>query len=163
MGKLASIVRAIEHKGLNCAIELLPGAFINGTDGLARLFGELPSQSVGYNFDTGHAHASKEKVGLIPFKLQGRILGTHLCDNDGKDNLSLRPGAGSIEWGQLFNSLHLTGYQGGLDIEIGCAEKLVEQEYRHALDFVRSAYGRDSIGSISSDQDKHSSSKEQIR
>ncbi|HUX21874.1 MAG TPA: sugar phosphate isomerase/epimerase family protein [Spirochaetia bacterium] len=161
--KLAAVIQAIERKGLRCAIELLPGAFINGTDGLARLFDALPSKAVGYNFDTGHAHASRENVGLIPFKLKGRVLGTHLCDNDRRDNLSLRPGAGSIQWKQVFEALHLTGYTGGFDIEIRCSEDLVEQEYRGALELLREIAIGGQLGSTSSDQDKHSSSKEYSR
>lgn len=161
--KLNRVVGSVEQQGLRCAIELIPGAFVSGTDGLANLFNELESQSVGYNFDTGHAHASKEPVPLIPFKLQGRVLGTHLCDNDSNENLSSRPGAGTIEWDQVFEALRLTGYQGGFDIEIRCTEDLVEQEYRQALGFIREATAHASNRPIESDQDQHTSGKEYIR
>lgn len=136
--KLRRIAGFIEGSGRRCAIELIPGAIVNGSDGLLKLFGDLGSESVGYNFDTGHAHAAKENTALIPHKLRGRLLGTHLCDNNRNENLSLRPGAGSIAWPGVFEALQQTSYAGSLDIEIRCDEQQVAFEYRAALEFVRS-------------------------
>lgn len=136
--KLRKIVAKLEQTGRRCAIELMPGALVNGSDGLLKLFQDLGSKTVGYNFDTGHAHSSKENVALIPHKLRGRLLGTHLCDNHQNENLSLRPGAGSIEWSQVFEALRRTEYTGSLDIEIRCDEQQVGFEYRTALEFLRS-------------------------
>lgn len=137
LDKLRTMAARLEQAGRRCAIELLPGAIVNGTDGVQKLFAELGSEHVGYNFDTGHAHAAKENVALIPHKLRGRIFGTHLCDNHQNENLSLRPGAGSVAWPAVFEALRQTGYTGSLDIEIRCEEDEVEAEYRMALEFVR--------------------------
>ena len=52
----------------------------------------------GYNLNTGHAWASGHPVESFLKQLSGMILGTHLCDNDGVVNLSLRPGKGSINF-----------------------------------------------------------------
>ena len=76
-------------------------AEVGGIDGFLRLCEHIGTDTLGLNFDTGHARACKENLYLIPAKLGGRILGTHLCDNFGHENLSLRPGAGSIDWPRL--------------------------------------------------------------
>lgn len=136
--KLRTIVSTLEQTGRRCAIELMPGALVSGSDGLLKLFGDIGSQTVGYNFDTGHAHASKENVALIPHKICGRLLGTHLCDNHQCENVSLRPGTGTIAWPPVFEALRRTNYTGSLDIEIGCDEQKVDLEYRTAVEFVRS-------------------------
>jgi sugar phosphate isomerase/epimerase len=70
-------------------LEILPSAIVGGIDGFIRLCERLGTASLGLNFDTGHAWASKENLYLIPAKLGRQIVGTHLCDNFGNENLSL--------------------------------------------------------------------------
>ena len=95
----------VEDAGRRMALEILPGAVVGGIDGFLRLCEHIGSDTLGLNFDTGHAWACKENLYLIPAKLGERILGTHLCDNFGGENLSLRPGAGSIDWPRLIAAL----------------------------------------------------------
>ncbi|HSM90777.1 MAG TPA: sugar phosphate isomerase/epimerase, partial [Desulfobacterales bacterium] len=90
----------------------------------------------GLNFDTGHAWACKENLYLIPAKLGPRIIGTHLCDNFGHENLSLRPGAGSIDWTRLVAALKACGYNGPWDIEIVCPPNSVAEEYGAGRRFI---------------------------
>jgi len=160
LSKLASVVGLIERTGRRCALELIPGAFISGTDGLTRLFGDLGSPTLGYNFDTGHANSSKEQIGLVPFKLQGRILGTHLCDNYGNENLSLRPGAGNIHWGRVFRALNETKYAGCFDVEIRCDARSTQREYEQAIGFVRDHLTRASDVFAGAAENKPNSHKE---
>ncbi len=88
------------------------------------------------NFDTGHAWASKENLYLIPAKLGKRIAGTHLCDNFQNENLSLRPGAGSIDWPRIVKALRLAGYDGWFDLEIICRLVMIHKEYREGKDTI---------------------------
>jgi sugar phosphate isomerase/epimerase len=118
------------------ALEILPGAVVGGIDGFLRLCDHIGTDTLGLNFDTGHAWASKENLYLIPAKLGGRILGTHLCDNFGHENLSLRPGAGSIDWPRLIAGLKGCGYAGPWDIEIVCPAASVADEYGKGLQFI---------------------------
>jgi sugar phosphate isomerase/epimerase len=120
------------------ALEIMPAAIIGGIDGFLRLCDQLGSDSLGLNFDTGHAWASKENMYLIPAKLGRRILGTHLCDNFGNENLSLRPGAGSIDWLRIMNALQTAGYSSSYDLEIICRPEEVQREYQQAYAFIRS-------------------------
>jgi sugar phosphate isomerase/epimerase len=127
--KIARLLGAVQGAGRRMALEILPSAVIGATDGFLRLSEELRSESLGFNFDTGHAWACKENLYLVPAKLGRRILGTHLCDNFGNENLSLRPGAGSIDWPRLITALKGCGYNESWDIEIMCKAEDAEIEY----------------------------------
>ncbi len=134
--KVSRLLTEVEGAGRRLALEILPGAVVGGIDGFLRLCEHIGADSLGLNFDTGHAWACKESLYLIPAKLGGRILGTHLCDNFGHENLSLRPGAGSIEWPRLVDALKACGYAGPWDIEIVCPPQSVAEEYGAGRNFI---------------------------
>jgi sugar phosphate isomerase/epimerase len=134
--KVSRLSALVEDAGRRMALEILPGAIVGGIDGFLRLCERIGSDTLGLNFDTGHAWACKESLYLIPAKLGGRILGTHLCDNFGHENLSLRPGAGSIEWPRLVDALKACGYAGPWDIEIVCPPQSVAEEYGAGRNFI---------------------------
>ena len=127
--KIGQLLERVEGAGRRLALEIMPSAVIGGIDGFLRLCDQLGSDSLGLNFDTGHAWAAKENLHMIPAKLSGQILGTHFCDNFGHENLSLRPGAGSIDWPGIIGVLRASGYEGSFDIEIICPPEAVRQEY----------------------------------
>lgn len=135
--KIARMESIVGGAGFTMALEILPGAIIGGSDGFLRLCRTIGSESLAYNFDTGHAWAQKEPVSLIPSKLRGRITGTHICDNDGGVNLSLPPGDGTIPWESTLGALARSGYRGSIDIEVKCNPEEVEGHYRRSLDYVR--------------------------
>jgi len=126
----------VEDAGRRMALEILPGAIVGGIDGFLRLCEHLSSDTLGFKFDTGHAWACKENLYLIPAKIGPRLLGTHLCDNFGNENLSLRPGAGSIDWLPLLTGLKNCGYTGPWDIEIICKPEDAEIEYGSGRNFI---------------------------
>jgi sugar phosphate isomerase/epimerase len=136
--KVAVLLAMVEGAGRRMALEILPSAVIGGIDGFVRLCDRLNTATLGFNFDTGHAWASKENLYLIPAKLGPRIVGTHLCDNLGNENLSLRPGAGSIDWPRLLATLQGSGFGGAFDIEIICKPEEAREEYSRAQTFIAS-------------------------
>jgi len=148
IGRLLELVEAADRR---LALEIMPSAIISGSDGFLRLCDLLGNDSLGFNFDTGHAWAAKENLNLIPAKLNRHILGTHLCDNFGYENLSLRPGAGSIDWPGILGSLAAAGYRGSFDIEIICPPEDVRQEYREGCVFIETILNHIEAGSESSD------------
>ncbi len=135
--RLGALAQRFEASGLLTAVELIPGGFLTGTDGLAGLLSELSPLRIGYNFDTGHANACKENVAIVPYRLEGRLYGTHLCDNSGNENLSLCPSEGNIDWDGVFKALNATGYTGSLDVEIRCEPGQTEEKYAKAAEVVR--------------------------
>lgn len=135
IGRLAGMVSAA---GCRMALEIMPGSVVGGIDGYTRLCSDLGPDAPGLNFDTGHAWAAGENILRIPERLGKQILGTHLCDNFAHENLSLRPGAGSIDWPQLIRALIATDYDGAWDIEIICPPERCREEYGQAYRFMTS-------------------------
>ena len=136
--KIGLLQAVVEEAGRRMSLEILPSAIVGGIDGFLRVCDRLGAATLGLNFDTGHAWASKENLYLIPAKLGQQIVGTHLCDNFGNENLSLRPGAGSIDWPRLIEALRLSGYEGAFDIEIICKPEEARDEYDRARTFIAS-------------------------
>jgi sugar phosphate isomerase/epimerase len=134
--KIGRLLEMVEAAGYRLALEIMPSAFIGGIDGFMRLCDHLATDSLGLNFDTGHAWSAKENLYLIPAKLGRQILGTHLCDNFRHENLSLPPGAGSIDWPRIMAGLNAAGYRGSFDIEIVCQPEAVRQQYSEGLVFI---------------------------
>ena len=134
--KFHSLIEVVTQAGRTLAVEILPSALLGGIDGFLRLCDRLETKTLKLNFDTGHAWASKENLYLIPAKLGKRIAGTHLCDNFQNENLSLRPGAGSIDWPRIIRALRLSGYDGWFDLEIICGPDMIHQEYREGRNII---------------------------
>jgi len=125
------------QQGTFIALELQPGAIIQGVAGFHHMLSLLNGHpSLAYNLDTGHAHATKDVVELIPVRLGQRIVGTHLCDNATLENLSLTPGEGSIDWSAVCTALKQNHYQGSYDLEIMCKRGEVEEKYSQGLRFI---------------------------
>ncbi|MGL1893904.1 MAG: sugar phosphate isomerase/epimerase [Spirochaetaceae bacterium] len=123
--KKLSLIEAIAVKhNLTLALEPQPGSLAADLTYLKRF------ENIGLNLDPGHISCS----GIDPFTLGSDILSkvkaTHLCENDGIKNLSLRPGSLEYNWAELINNLFAAGYKGSLDIEIICPVEQVEAEYR---------------------------------
>ena len=134
--KIGQLLDQVEGAGRRLALEIMPSAVIGGIDGFKRLCDQLKTDTLGLNYDTGHARAAKENLYMVPAKLNGQILGTHFCDNFGHENLSLRPGAGTIDWPKIIGDLQVSGYQGSFDIEIICPPEDVRQEYGRGRAFI---------------------------
>jgi sugar phosphate isomerase/epimerase len=111
------------EKGLMLSLEPMPGGLASDLSFLNR------HTSVGLNLDPGHLLCS----GIDPFSLDlsvlSRVRSTHLCENDGKENLSLRPGSLSRRWFGLLGNLRGAGYDGALDLEIISPSGDWETEY----------------------------------
>jgi sugar phosphate isomerase/epimerase len=136
--KVAASLVIARAAGLRLALEILPYSVLVNSDGFLRLAAEIGSPDFGVNLDTGHAWSQREVMELLPSKLQGRIFGVHLKDNNSDVNLPLAPGKGTIHWVPLLRALRAAGYTGSWDIEIGCAPECVETEYAEGLSFLKS-------------------------
>ncbi|MBB6479608.1 sugar phosphate isomerase/epimerase family protein [Spirochaeta isovalerica] len=121
--KLNRIALFLEEKGLALALEPQPGSLAADLSFLER------HGKIGLNLDPGHLLCS----GIDPFSLDleilSRVMATHLCENDGVENLSLRPGTFDNRWASLLGNLIGSGYRGTFDLEIICRSEQFEPEY----------------------------------
>ena len=136
--KLLYMVKAAEKRAFRCALEIMPGSFIDGTEGFLRLTEKKGFENLGVNFDTGHFNASRENMSLLVGKLADRITGTHICDNDGITNNSNAPGNGNVPWDQITGGLKKSGFKGPWDLEIICKPEEVRKVYTEGRKYLES-------------------------
>ena len=134
--KMSKIAAMANRKGIRLMVEIQPGAIVQGAEEILQFITAI-GYGTGYNLDTGHAWASGHKVENYPGIIGNLILGSHLCDNDGKTNLSLCPGEGSINFPSLIKELLRSGYRGSLDLEIFGSVDLIEEKYAKGLDYIK--------------------------
>jgi sugar phosphate isomerase/epimerase len=135
--KIDAFLAVATAAGLRLALEIVPFSLLTNADGFLRLFAALGAPAhLGLNLDTGHSWARREIMEFLPWKLQGRVFGTHLKDHNSDQNRPLAPGQGTIPWAPFLRALRASGYTGSLDLEIGCPADRVAAEYaagRHYL------------------------------
>lgn len=113
--------RAAEDSGLKLCLEPRVGENVSNTDGMLRLIEAVDSDVFGAVLDTGHLHAQKEILPLSVEKLGSKIFYVHASDNDGRDNLHLPPGKGTVDWDGVFKALAKHGFRGYIAVDIGGA------------------------------------------
>jgi len=126
---LGSLALAVESAGMRLALELTRGNALGGSAAFLGLCREPGFGELGLVFDTGHFWVMGETVGALPELLGGRIVATHLCDNDGLEKLSLCPGDGSVPFDRVIEGFASSGYYGSFDVEIVCPAGRVQAEY----------------------------------
>lgn len=134
---LASLAVAVEAAGLGLALELMPGNAVGGSAAFLELCRTPGFEELGLVFDTGHFWVMGEDAGSLPGLFGGRMVATHLCDNDGLINLSLCPGDGSVPFDRIAEGLAESAYSGSLDVEIVCPPGRVHDEYARAVGNLR--------------------------
>ncbi|HYF51166.1 MAG TPA: sugar phosphate isomerase/epimerase family protein [Planctomycetota bacterium] len=105
--------------GLTLIIEPRVGEMICSTDSMLRLMDHVERPNCKANFDCAHLNAQKEILPLSARKLEGKIAGLHLADNDGSDNRHLMPGDGNVDFEGLFAELVRQKYDGPVGIDLG--------------------------------------------
>jgi protein FrlC len=90
-------------------------------DDCMRMIDELKSDRFGVLLDTGHCHVNGEDFRKIVPKCRGVPLHVHVDDNRGDTDAHLIPGAGTVVFEALAESLRTIGYSGFLSAELGTA------------------------------------------
>ncbi|WP_088188913.1 sugar phosphate isomerase/epimerase family protein [Desulfosporosinus sp. FKA] len=105
------LVEAAEELGVTIAIENT-----RRSDNLPYLLSGIPSNSLGYCYDSSHYFLSNKQDYDLLDNFSERLVATHLSDNDGLEDRHWLPGHGIIDWVGL--SRHFpTAYHGGLTLE----------------------------------------------
>ena len=71
----------------------------------------------GICLDTGHAHIAGEDIPAFIAKAGSLLIGTHIADNNGKEDQHLLPGFGTIRWEDVMKAFRTSGYRGFLNFE----------------------------------------------
>jgi len=108
-----------KSRGLELILEPRVGENVSNTDAMIRLLEAVGSENFGVVFDTGHLNAQKEILPLSIEKLGNRIKYLHVSDNDGRDNLHLPLGKGTVDWNGVFAALKKHGFDGYVGIDVG--------------------------------------------
>jgi D-psicose/D-tagatose/L-ribulose 3-epimerase len=86
--------------------------FLNTSDDLARLCGEVGHHRVGASYDTFHSNIEDKHLGRAIRTLGRHIKHVQTCENDRGT-----PGSGHVEWDEVFAALREIGYDQWLSIE----------------------------------------------
>jgi sugar phosphate isomerase/epimerase len=113
--------RIADEYGLKLCLEPRVGENISNTDAMLRLIEAVNADNFYAVLDVGHLHAQKEILPLSVEKLGSRISYVHASDNDGRDNLHLPPGKGTVDWEGVVKALAKHGYKGYIAVDIGGA------------------------------------------
>ena len=121
------------QRGVEILLENTPNAYSSGArlnELLARMHLNLH-----YCFDIGHAHLKGSIAGEFDI-MKNRIRSTHLHDNDGREDLHLFPGKGTIDWPAAMRLLATRGDQYPLLLELREPPDMEQpiQEAMHAME-----------------------------
>ncbi|MHA1699527.1 MAG: sugar phosphate isomerase/epimerase family protein [Promethearchaeota archaeon] len=119
-----------EDHGLKLCMEPRVGETIANSDAILRLMDWVNSDNFGAVLDTAHLHAAKEVIPISAEKLNKKIFYVHAADNDGRDNLHLGLGKGTIDWEGLLKVLKKHDYKGYIALDIGHVPNLDEENKR---------------------------------
>lgn len=112
LDRMKRLVEAAERKNMNIALENLRKPEL-----LDFIFANLQSERLGFCYDAGHEHCWTKEANLLE-KYGSKLMGVHLHDNDGFEDLHQVPGDGKIHWKTVANRLAHTGYAGPVALEI---------------------------------------------
>jgi sugar phosphate isomerase/epimerase len=130
-----------EHAG-NLGVMLLiepePGLLVETTDQYLEVADRLGSESVGLNFDIGHAYCVSEDLPQVIKRLARHIRHYHVEDIAAtRVHHHLVPGDGAIDFGAVFEAIRATGYNGWLTVELYPYVDNPDDAARRARDFLR--------------------------
>jgi len=116
---IRSCLELMDGSGMMLTLEPRVGELVANTDALLRLMGAVDSPIFGAVLDAAHLHAQKEILPLSVEKLGTRIQFVHAADNDGRDNVHLAPGRGTVDWAGVLVALRKHGYDGYIGLDVG--------------------------------------------
>lgn len=115
-----------QEAGLKFCIEPRVGEILSNTASLLRLMDATASatSNIGMVMDASHLYAQKEIL-VQSIEMAGsypggsRIFYVHVADNDGRTNLHLAPGEGTIDWYNFFRALQKHHFEGAVALDVG--------------------------------------------
>ncbi len=142
----AEVVRAVSAEGARVAFENAnPNGFPSEPDMLMQIVGMFPREAVGVCIDTGHMNCTRWGTDVIA-AAAGRIVSTHLHDNDGASDRHLPPGHGNIDWDHVMRAFRNAGYDGPWIFECGEVGRPPFDEAAGSMQLLSDAWTRAASG-----------------
>jgi len=125
---LKRVAEPVKKLGAMIAVENLTETmgtgFDSSADGLNEIVTEVGSDVIGVCIDTGHANlvyhrAAGDDPATTIRALKGKIISTHIHDNDGVGDQHLMPGLGNMDWEKIKAAFIDIDYGGPFEYETG--------------------------------------------
>ena len=116
---LKPLAEHAEKLGVGLLIEPEPGLLVETTDEYLEIAELVDSPAIGLNFDVGHAFCMSEDLPKQIKKMAGHTRHYHLEDiASTRVHHHLIPGLGAINFREVVDAIHRTGYDGWLTVEL---------------------------------------------
>lgn len=141
MGRLAGglhdVLRHAETAGVTVAFEPEPGMFIDTFARFARLEERVRHPLLQLTVDVGHVHCLEDGPVGDHLRAWGpRVVNVHIEDMVRGVHDHLMFGEGTIDFADVFSSLHDIGYDGGLHVELSRHSHAAVDAVRHSAEFL---------------------------
>lgn len=117
-GALGELADHADGTGVTLCVENMPPGVYPGSrmGDLAALVAAIDRPGVALALDTGHAHITGGAASET-LDAGDRLRTTHVHDNDGRQDVHLPPGGGSVDWGAWLRALDAIDYRGPIVLE----------------------------------------------
>jgi sugar phosphate isomerase/epimerase len=107
------IVKTAEEKNVILAVENIRSA-----EHLDFVFSRIDSPNLAFCYDSSHDFLWSRQPCELLNKWAGRLVTTHLSDNDGQEDRHWLPGTGIVDWQKVGSGFPIGTYTGPLMLEI---------------------------------------------
>jgi sugar phosphate isomerase/epimerase len=134
---LQPMLRHAETASMALAFEPEPGMFIDTLDRFAQLDERIGHSLFQLTIDLGHVHCMREgPIESVLEKWGKRIINIHIEDMVEGVHEHLMFGEGSMDFPRIFASLHRTGYQQGVHVELSRDSHRAVEAVRRSAEFL---------------------------
>ncbi|UCD83162.1 MAG: sugar phosphate isomerase/epimerase [Desulfobacterales bacterium] len=144
---LEQVVSLAEELGVMILVEPEPDLMIETTAQFKDFIKDVPSKSIGLNFDIGHFFCVGEDPRRAFEELFQWVGHVHLEDiAPSREHNHLIAGRGAVEFKEVFTSMVQLGYTGDISLELYTYQDTPEQAGRESLDYLRPIFEETGLG-----------------
>lgn len=134
---LAAVEGRAREKGIRILIEPEPDLLIENSTQFFELYRDLDPSVFGINFDVGHFYCVGENPSDLIRSVKGPIPHYHLEDiAASRKHHHLQLGEGAIDLSDVLNTIHETGYDGFVTVELYTYEAMAQEAAQEAFRFL---------------------------
>jgi sugar phosphate isomerase/epimerase len=134
-GQMTKLAEYIGSRNIKLAVENLRNEFLNGA--LGHSLDMIRNPKYGLCFDTSHDNLTSRPLEILK-KYGGRMIATHVSDNNGREDDHLLPFEGGIDWKKFSGIFARIKFSGPFLLEV----EMRESAYKDPDEFLRQAFTR---------------------